>query len=66
MQKYTTYMLVGGMPQAVETFIDSNNFDEVEAVKRIILSIYRDDTGKIKSDRGSKSRRILDHIPALL
>lgn len=66
MQKYTTYMLVGGMPQAVETFIDSNNFDEVEAVKRTILSIYRDDTGKIKSDRGSKSRRILDHIPALL
>ena len=66
MQKYTTYMLVGGMPQAVETFIDSNNFDEVEAVKRTILSIYRDDAGKIKSDRGSKSRRILDHIPALL
>ena len=66
MQKYTTYMLVGGMPQAVETFIDSNNFDEVEAVKRTILSIYRDDTGKIKSDRGSKARRILDHIPALL
>lgn len=66
MGKYTTYMLVGGMPQAVEAFIDSNNFDDVETVKRTIIDLYRDDTAKIKFDKGSKARRILDHIPALL
>lgn len=66
MRKYTTYMLVGGMPQAVEAFVESNNFDEVETVKRTIIDLYRDDTVKFKSDKGSKARRILDRIPALL
>ena len=66
MGKYITYMLVGGMPQAVEAFIDSNNFDDVETVKRTIIDLYRDDTAKIKFDKGSKARRILDRIPALL
>lgn len=66
MRKYTTYMLVGGMPQAAEAFVESNNFDEVETVKRTIIDLYRDDTVKFKSDKGSKARRILDRIPALL
>lgn len=66
MRKYTTYMLVGGMPQAVEAFVESNNFDEVETVKRTIIDLYRDDTVKFKLDKDSKARRILDRIPALL
>ena len=66
MRKYTTYMLVGGMPQAVEAFVESNNFDEVETVKKTIVDLYRDDTAKFKSGQGSKARRILDRIPALL
>lgn len=60
MDLYTTYMLVGGMPQAVEAYIEDNNFESVEAVKRDILDLYRKDTVKINS------RAILDSVPSFL
>jgi len=66
MDTYSIYMLVGGMPQAVEAFLEKKNFDEVEAVKRIIMKLYADDVSKIKADRGSKAKRILFMIPSLL
>lgn len=50
---FRLYMLIGGMPQAVEEYIRTNNFERVDEVKRDILSLYEDDfkkmdpTGKI-------------------
>ena len=41
------YMLVGGMPQAVNAYLDTNNFQEVDEVKRKILQLYEDDFLKI-------------------
>ena len=66
MDTYSIYMLIGGMPQSVETYIEKNNFDAVETVKRMILKLYADDASKIKADRGSKSKRILFMIPSFL
>ena len=40
------YIIVGGMPQAVDTFIKTNNFDKVDKAKRRILNLYRDDIHK--------------------
>ena len=37
------YMLVGGMPQAVNAYLDTNNFSKVDQVKRRILKLYEDD-----------------------
>ncbi|MBR6910763.1 MAG: AAA family ATPase, partial [Candidatus Methanomethylophilaceae archaeon] len=37
MEKYRTYMIVGGMPQAVQTLIDANSFASVERTKKLIL-----------------------------
>jgi hypothetical protein len=66
MNKYNIYMLVGGMPQSVEAYLEEKNFKAVESVKRSILKLYSDDTSKIGSDRGSKSKRILAMIPSFL
>ncbi|MCL2712206.1 MAG: AAA family ATPase [Methanomassiliicoccaceae archaeon] len=66
MNKYNIYMLVGGMPQSVEAYLEKKNFKTVESVKRSILKLYSDDTSKIRSDRGSKSKRILSMIPSFL
>jgi len=43
------YMLVGGMPQAVNAYLDSHDFSKVDQVKRRILKLYEDDFLKIDS-----------------
>lgn len=47
MRDFRIYMAVGGMPQAVECYIDTNNFEAVDKVKREILELYYDDLKKI-------------------
>ena len=51
MRDFRLYMLVGGMPQAVAAYIDTNNFSETDLVKRDILALYKDDFYKIKHTR---------------
>jgi predicted AAA+ superfamily ATPase len=66
MDLYNIYMLVGGMPRAVDTYIEKNNFDAVETVKRTILKLYADDASKFRTGHGSKTKRILFMIPSFL
>lgn len=47
MKDFRVYMAVGGMPQAVERYIVTNNFEAVDKVKREILELYYDDLKKI-------------------
>ena len=47
MREFRIYMAVGGMPQAVESYIATNNFEAVDKVKREILDLYYDDLKKI-------------------
>ncbi|MCD7764789.1 MAG: AAA family ATPase [Lachnospiraceae bacterium] len=47
MKEFRIYMAVGGMPQAVERYIATNNFEAVDKVKREILELYYDDLKKI-------------------
>lgn len=47
LRDFRLYMLVGGMPQAVNEYIQTNNFRKVERIKRDILSLYTDDFKKI-------------------
>lgn len=64
MRDFRLYMLVGGMPQAVDAYISSNNFEEVDRAKRLILDLYDEDFGKI--DPTGKASRIFAAIPAQL
>ena len=58
------YMLVGGMPQAVNEYIDTNNLAKVDAVKRRIIKLYSDDFLKI--DATGKLSRLFMAIPSQL
>jgi len=64
MRDFRLYMLVGGMPQAVNEYITTNNFRKVDAVKRDILKLYEDDFMKI--DPTGKASMLFDAIPAQL
>ena len=64
MRDFRLYMLVGGMPQAVETFIETNNLQSVDATKRRILNLYIDDLHKL--DSTGKLRAMFRAIPSEL
>ena len=46
MHRFREYLLVGGMPQAVDKFIETRNLGEVDMVKRSILRLYHNDIAK--------------------
>ncbi len=64
MRDFRTYMAVGGMPQAVEAFINDKNFESVDRVKREILKLYSDDFFKI--DPSGRLSALFDSIPSQL
>lgn len=58
------YMLVGGMPQAVNEYLNTNNLAKVDAVKRRIIKLYSDDFLKI--DATGKLSKLFMAIPSQL
>ncbi len=64
MRDFRLYMLVGGMPQAVAAYIETNNLSAVDNVKRNILSLYDEDFGKI--DESGRAKAMYASIPAQL
>lgn len=46
MQIFRLYLVVGGMPQAVQTYLDSNNLQQVMAVQESIVEMYKKDIAK--------------------
>ena len=47
MRDFRIYMAVGGMPQAVQAYVDGKNFSFIDKVKRGIIDLYIDDFKKI-------------------
>lgn len=64
MRNFRVYMLVGGMPQAVNSYLSTNNLAAVDAIKREIIELYIDDLRKI--DSTGKASRIFESIPGQL
>ena len=64
MRDFRLYMLVGGMPQAVDVYLETNNFRKVDEMKRDIIQLYIDDFKKI--DSSGKMSLLFDAIPAQL
>ena len=54
------------MPQAVKSFVESNDFNEVDKTKRRILNLYRDDIRKYADDYALEVEAIFDEIPSQL
>ncbi|MBR3700050.1 MAG: ATP-binding protein [Bacteroidales bacterium] len=64
LRDFRLYMLVGGMPQAVNEYLDTKNLSAVDKVKREIIELYADDFRKI--DPTGKATRMFYAIPAQL
>ena len=64
MRTFRLYMLIGGMPQAIETYLEVNNLQVVDEVKREIIDLYEEDFVKI--DGTGLAGNIYDAIPANL
>lgn len=64
LRQFRLYMLVGGMPQAVATYLETNNFRLVDEMKRDILRLYESDFAKI--DPTGRLAMLFDAIPAQL
>ena len=64
LRDYRLYMLVGGMPQAVSKYIETQDFIKVDKVKRGILRIYEQDFHKL--DKTDKAKAIFKAIPSEL
>lgn len=64
LRDFRLYMLIGGMPQAVSKYIETNNLGAVDAIKREILELYADDFRKI--DPTGKATKMFYAIPGQL
>lgn len=64
MRDFRIYMAVGGMPQAVEAYINKKSFQEIDLIKKGIIELYKDDFRKI--DPSGRISSIFESIPSQL
>lgn len=64
MRDFRLYMLVGGMPQSVAAYLETNNMAKVDRVKRAIISLYEKDFNRI--DPTGNASKLFHQIPAEL
>lgn len=66
MDYFKQYLIVGGMPQAVEKYINTKDFKEVDTIKRDIINLYKEDIVKYGGEDINKIQSIFEEIPSQL
>lgn len=66
MNDFRQYMLVGGMPQAVDAYRKTKNFEDADRIKKRILTLYRQDITKYAKGYEAKVLAIFDELPTQL
>ena len=66
MEIFRLYLIVGGMPAAVEKYLDTNNLQEVMAEQRSIIRLYKQDIAKYDPEHKLYIEEIFERIPAEL
>lgn len=66
LEYFRTYMIVGGMPQSIQKYIETKDFDAVDTIKRNILQVYVNDISKYAAGMEFKVKRIFEEIPSQL
>lgn len=64
LQQFKIYLLVGGMPDAVNKFIESRNMVQVRSIQRDIHMLYKIDASQYDDSRKLVIRKIYDMIPS--
>ena len=66
MKRFREYLIVGGMPQAVDVYRKTGDFRKVDRTKRTILKLYGDDISKYAGADAPKVRGIYSQLPGQL
>lgn len=66
MKTFRTYMVVGGMPQAVDAYVSGKTYAQIDFVKRNIISLYEEDLAKYDTESREKASVIFRTIPEQL
>lgn len=64
MQQFKTYLLVGGLPEAINKFLENRNMAHVRKVHRNIHNLYRIDASQYDTEKKLLIRKIYDMIPS--
>ena len=64
MQQFKTYLLVGGLPEAINKFLENRNMAHVRKVHRNIHNLYRIDASQYDKEKKLLIRKIYDMIPS--
>ncbi|MBR3435451.1 MAG: ATP-binding protein [Bacteroidales bacterium] len=64
LELFKTYLLVGGLPQAVNTYLDSQNIYRVRKIHEEIFNLYKEDASQYSMQEKLQIRRIYDLIPS--
>ncbi len=64
MQQFKLYLLVGGMPDAINTFKETRNIAQVRNIQRDIHRLYRIDASQYDEERKLVIRKLFDLIPS--
>ena len=63
---YREYLIVGGMPEVVNTYIQNADFSKTLLVQRSIIDSYRDDISKYAGQEKARAKLFFDAIPSEL
>ena len=66
LQTLHVYLVVGGMPDAVQAYVESNDLRRVQRIQNDIINLYRRDISKYAGSRACVVRRVFDLVPAEL
>lgn len=66
MELFRKYLLVGGLPEAVQSFVNDTNIATVRRIQSQIHEYYGVDASKYDQENRLKIRRIYDMIPSVL
>ena len=66
MRYFKLYLVVGGMPAAVQKYVDTNDLAAVAAEQRFVIRAYRRDISKYDPDHALRIREIYDLLPSEL
>lgn len=66
LKRFRYYMLIGGLPEAVNAFLEDRHVQRVRDVQQTILELYKVDASQYDKERKLKIRRVYDLIPSNL
>ena len=64
LQQFKLYLLVGGLPEAINKFLEKRNMTQVRKVHRDIRELYRIDASQYDEEKKLVIRKIYDMIPS--